>query len=122
MQVNVTALDKVSATFETRLGTFTARIGSQSHLQLGACAIELSVDTSLQPGVNAEVTDLRGASITNEGAHIVFVGRVEQVDADGVGFLRLMNALVMIDTLGEVQTGAWVAWTVHADAVRAWGC
>ena len=121
MQVNVIALDETSATFETELGTFTVCIASTSCLHLGACGIELSIATALQLGVNAETTDARIASITNEGARIVFVGQVEQVDADGVGFLRLMNALVMIETLG-VQAGMWVTWTVHADAVRAWGC
>lgn len=121
MQVNVTALDEVLATFETRLGTFTARVGSPSHLRRGACAIELSIDTPLQLGVNAEATDLRHASITNEGAQIVLVGLVEQVDEDGVAFLRLMDALVLIETVGDVQAGLWVAWSVHEDTLHAWG-
>lgn len=122
MQVNVIALDELSATFETSLGTFTTRIPSKSHLHLGACAIELSIEVPLELDVNATQTEQRIASIANQGAHLVFIGEVEHVDQDGVAFLRLArDALVMIEVEGELVRGTWVKWKVHQNLVRAWG-
>jgi hypothetical protein len=113
MQVNVIAIDETSATFETPLGTFTTRIPSKSHLHLGACTIELSIDVPLELDVNASHTEQRVAWIANEGAHL---------DEDGVAYLRLArDALVMIELEGSLPAGTWVKWKVRENLVRAWG-
>ena len=122
MQVNVIAIDETSATFETPLGTFTTRIPSKSHLHLGACTIELSIDVPLELDVNASHTEQRVAWIANEGAHLVFIGEVEHIDEDGVAYLRLArDALVMIELEGSLPAGTGVKWKVRENLVRAWG-
>jgi hypothetical protein len=81
-----------------------------------ACSVELGVATAL-----GDETATRGGegtfALASSGADCVLSGRLESVDPDGMGHLRLAeDCLVMVEaTPGWDEPGIWVTLRVPAE-------
>ncbi len=123
MRVVVRSSTTAELIVESPVGQLAGRWRDDSLRPLVGQAID--VEFTINWIVRAEDTIVdagAGASLRWDPAINRVVGRIEQVDADGMGFLRLAaDSLSMIETDGFVAEGAWVQLDVPSSAVEIYG-
>lgn len=64
------------------------------------------------------VEDLAEAGIALDGDRVVFTGRLEDIDEEGTGYLRIGEGLLMFESLGEpMMLGSLVSVFVREPAI-----
>ncbi|AKF06852.1 hypothetical protein DB32_004001 [Sandaracinus amylolyticus] len=108
------------AVMSTALGRARLRVHPRcASPALGAQSIELDVDERLELGGNAQRTDERSPRWTQHDDAIEWIGSVEEVEDEGLVYLRLApDCLVTIEAAPDAfVAGEWLHLALRARSV-----
>jgi hypothetical protein len=123
MRVVVQSLTPTGMTIESEIGQVSGRWRESSRApQVGQWLnVEIGIDWV---ACGAEVVDAENltASLQVESETNIIVGRMEVIDEDKMGFLRLTpDCIVMVETDGALTPGNWVRMRIPSSSTEIFG-
>jgi len=82
--------------------------------------VELQFELPAALGVNAELTSVSQARVRTVPGSVELTGRIESIEPDGMGFLRLAaDALEMVELQGDsFRAGQWITLRIPIPSLR----